>query len=38
MGGRRPEGHITYPRNMRKEEISRRHRRMEISSEGGQGP
>jgi len=38
MGGRHPEGHITYPRNMREEDMSRRPRRMEVSSEGGQGP
>jgi len=34
-GGRRPEGHITVPRTMRTEEMSRRQRRMEVSSEGG---
>ena len=38
MGGCHPEGHITDPRNMRMEETSRRRRRMEASSEGGQGP
>jgi len=38
MGGRRPEGYITDPRNTRMEETSRRQRRMEASSEGGQGP
>jgi len=38
MGGHHPEGHVTYPRNMRMEEMSRRRRRMEVSSEGGQGP
>jgi hypothetical protein len=27
MGGRRPEGHVTDPRNMRMEEMSRRQRR-----------
>ena len=37
MGGRRPEGHITDRRNTRMEETSRRQRRMEGSSEGGQG-
>jgi hypothetical protein len=38
MGGRRPEGHITdCSRNTRMEETSRRQRRMEGSSEGGQG-
>ena len=37
MGGGRPEGHTTYPRNMRKEEMSRRQKRMEVSSEGVQG-
>jgi len=38
MGGRRPDGHITGPRNTRMEEMSRRQRIMEASSEGGQGP
>jgi len=38
MGGRRPEGHITYHRNTRMVETSRSERRMETSSEGGQGP
>jgi hypothetical protein len=38
MGVRHPEGHTTDPRNMRREETSRRQRRMEASSEGGQGP
>ena len=38
MGGRRPEGHVTGPRNTRTEETSRRQRRMEASSEGDQGP
>jgi len=38
MGGRRPEGHITYPRNKRMEETCRRQRRMEATSEGDQGP
>jgi hypothetical protein len=36
-GGRRPEGHITDTRNTRKEEMSRRQRRMDVSL-GGQGP
>ena len=38
MGGRRPDGHIIDPRNKRMEEISRRQRRTEASSEGHQGP
>ena len=38
MGGRRPEGHITNPRNTRMEETSRRQRRREASSEGRPGP
>ena len=38
MGGRHPEGCVTDPRNMRMEEMSRRQRRMETSSEVGQGP
>jgi hypothetical protein len=29
MGGRRPEGHITDPRNTKMEETTRRQRRME---------
>jgi hypothetical protein len=33
MGGRRPQGHITDPRNK-----SGRWRRMEASFEGGQAP
>jgi len=37
-GGRRPEGHVTYPRNKKMEETSGRQRRMETSSEGDQGP
>jgi hypothetical protein len=37
MGGCRPEEHVTDPRNIRME-MSRRQRRMEASSEGGQGP
>jgi len=38
IGGRCPEGHVTHPRNMRMEEPSRTRRRMEASSDGGQGP
>jgi hypothetical protein len=38
MRGRRPEGHITDPRNSRIVETNRRQRRMEVSFEGGQGP
>ena len=38
MGGRCPEGHIADHRNTRMEETSRRQRRKEASSEGGQGP
>jgi len=38
MEGRRPEGHITYPRNNRMEETSRRQRKIETSSEGDEGP
>jgi hypothetical protein len=38
MRGRRSEGHVTNPRNRRMEEMSRRQRRMEASSEGGQSP
>ena len=38
MEGRRPEGHSTYTRNTRMGETSRRQRRMDASSEGGQGP
>lgn len=38
MGGYCPEGHITGPRNRRLEETSRRQRRKEVSSDGGQGP
>jgi hypothetical protein len=37
MGGRRPEGHVTNPMNIRME-MSRRRRRREASSEGGQSP
>jgi hypothetical protein len=36
MEGRRPEGHITDPRNKRMEETSRRQRRVVASSQGGQ--
>jgi hypothetical protein len=36
--GRRPEGHITDPRNKRMVERSRRQRRMETSSQVGQDP
>jgi len=38
MGRCHPEGHITDLGNTRIEETSRRQRRMEESSEGGQGP
>jgi hypothetical protein len=38
MGGCYPEENITDPRNTRMEEMSRRQRRMEASSEEGQGP
>ena len=38
MEGRRPERHITDPRNNSIQETSRRQRRTEASSEGGQGP
>ena len=37
IGERRSEGHVTDPRNTRMETI-RKQRRMEASSEGGQGP
>jgi len=37
-GGHHPEGHLTYPRNTRTEEMSRGQRRMEVSSEGGKCP
>jgi hypothetical protein len=37
MGGRRPEGHITDPRNARMEQKRRRQRKMEAPFEGGQG-
>jgi hypothetical protein len=33
MGGLHPEGHVTYPKNMRMEEMSRRQRKMGASSE-----
>jgi len=38
MGGCHLEGHITDPRNKRIEEMNRRQRRMEMSSDEGQGP
>jgi len=38
MGGRRLDGHITNLGNTRKEKMSRRQRRIEVSSEGGRGP
>jgi hypothetical protein len=38
MDGGRPEGHVADPTNTRVKESSRRQRRMEASSEGGQGP
>ena len=38
MGGRRSEGHVTDPRNTRMEMTSRKRRKMEVSSEGEQGP
>jgi hypothetical protein len=38
MGGRHPEGHITDPRYTRTEVTSGRQRRIEASSEEGQGP
>jgi hypothetical protein len=38
MGGHRLEGHITYPRNMRMEETSRRQRKTKASSERRPGP
>jgi len=38
MGGHHPEGHITNPRNTRMEKTSRKQRRMETFSEGGQTP
>jgi hypothetical protein len=37
-GGHRPEGNITDPGNTRMEEMSRRQRRIDVSSEGGWGP
>jgi len=37
MGRRHPERHITDPRNARMKETSRRERRMETTSEEGQG-
>ena len=38
IGGRRPDGHITNPRNTRVKETSSRQTRMGASSEGDQGP
>jgi len=38
MEGHRLKGHIMDPRNKRMEETNRRQGRMEVSSEGGQGP
>ena len=38
MEGCRPEGHVTDPMIKKMNETSRRQRRMEVSSEGGQGP
>ena len=38
MGGRHPDGHVTDPRNKRLEQMSRRQRRMEASSEEDHGP
>lgn len=38
MEGRRPGGHSTYTRNTKMGETSRRQRRKEARSEGGQGP
>jgi hypothetical protein len=38
MVGRLPEGHIIDPKNTRMEEMCRRQRRMEASSEEGKGP
>ena len=38
MGGCHLQRHVTDPRNTRLEENSRRQRRMEESSEGGQCP
>jgi len=38
MGGRRPEGHFTGPRNKRMEKMSKRQRRIEVSCEGGHVP
>jgi len=37
VGGHHPEENITDPRNMRMEDMSRRQRRMKVSSEGRQG-
>jgi hypothetical protein len=38
MGGHRPEGNTTDPKNTRMEEMRRRCRRIDASSEGGWGP
>jgi hypothetical protein len=38
VGGCYMEGHITDPWNKRMQEMSRRQRRMEVSSQGGKGP
>jgi hypothetical protein len=38
MGGYYLKEHVTDPRNTRMEETSRKQRRMEASSEEGQGP
>jgi len=38
MGGRRPKGHFTGPRNKRMEKTSKRQRRIEVSCEGGHVP
>jgi hypothetical protein len=38
MGGYRPEGHITGPRNRRLAQTGRRQRRKEVSLDGGQSP
>ena len=38
MGECCPEGHITDTRYRRMEQTSRGQKRMEVSSEGGQGP
>jgi len=38
MGGRRPEGNVTDPRNKRMEKMSSIQRRLEASSEEAQDP